>query len=509
MRGAAGLSPSFAAIHNQPRTDRATRRVRKTSGMGKNNQQRRAAKRKARAATADRPTPVRPAGSVASDEPGTSGGVGGHSGHQFPLGHPAPPSQHAQAVELVKAVAAAVGNAEALDDAVRDLVVFAGTGGRGDPALTTRLATALLLERVAALYENGWQPADIMHVARARLGNRFTAPMAGLLVQQALQQRAPARAPQYWLDQLSALTDKPLVGLSPHTDWTIDQEWGRANAWDVWHDLATLMRHLLDSYPMHRIGPTPSQWPTRRASPAKAPTAPAPAAGHDPKKLATIRALLAKAEATEYAEEADAFTAKAQDLMTRYAIDEALVAEADTDVLSRRVHIDNPYAAAKAQLLATVGRVNRVKAIWDDEHAVATVVGSPVDLELAEMLFTSLLVQATRAMTEAGAVTSAGHRLDRRPSFRRAFLLAYADRIGERLMDAGRHAEQEETQRRGSGLLPVLARRSAAVEREFEKLFPDSRQSRSVRVDARGWEAGRAAADRAVLARGQVAEGQR
>jgi hypothetical protein len=472
--------------------------------MGINNQQRRAAKRKARAAATHRPPPGRPS---ASDDPVTAGGPGFAPGRLFPVGESAAePSPHAQAVELVKAVAAAVGNAETLDDAVRDLVVFAGTGGRSDPMSTTRLATALLLDRVAALYENGWQPADIMHVARARLGNRFVTPLAGLLVQQALQERAPTRAPQDWLDQLSALTEVPLPGLSPRPGWTIAAEWGRVNAWDLWHDLATLIRHLLDSYPMHRIGATPSQWPTRRAAPrSPGPAAPATlAGGHDPKKLATIRALLAKAEATEYAEEADAFTAKAQDLMTRYAIDEALVAETDSDVQSRRVHIDNPYAAAKAQLLATVGRVNRVKAIWDDEHAVATVVGSPVDLELAEMLFTSLLVQATRAMTEAGAVTNAGHRLDRRPSFRRAFLLAYADRIGERLMDAGRHAEQEETQRRGSELLPVLARRSAAVEREFEKLFPDSRQSRSVRVDARGWDAGRAAADRAVLARGQV-----
>lgn len=193
--------------------------------------------------------------------------------------------------------------------------------------------------------------------------------------------------------------------------------------------------------------------------------------------------------------------------MTRYAIDEALLADtAGIEVRTRRVHIENPYAAAKAQLLATVSRVNRVKAIWDDEHAIVTVVGLPVDLDLAEMLFTSLLVQATRAMTEAGAVTSAGHRLDRSPAFRRGFLLSYADRIGERLTEAGVHAQQQETQRRGSDLLPVLARRSAAVEKEFARIFPDTRPSKATRVDARGWHAGRAAADRAVLAKGQVGE---
>lgn len=474
--------------------------------MGKNNQQRRAAKRKARAAATHRPAPT---GRV---DRSAAGGSGADPDQRFPLGDSAPPSTVEQAGRLVQAAADAVGDADALDDAVRDLVVFAGTGGRARPTLTADLATALLLERLAALYESGWQPADVIHVVRARLGNRFTAPVAGLVIQQALGQRAPERAPQDWLDQLSVLNDAPLAGLSQRDPWTILDEWGRADAWDSWHDVAAVLRHFLDSHPMRRIAPPPSSWPDRRAADRPGRSAAGversvAAAEHDPKKLATIRALLAKAEATEYAEEADAFTGKAQDLMTRYAIDEALLADtAGIEVRTRRVHIDNPYAAAKAQLLATVSGVNRVKAIWDDEHAIVTVVGLPVDLDLAEMLFTSLLVQATRAMTEAGAVTSGGHRLDRSPSFRRGFLLSYADRIGERLTEAGVHAQQEETQRRGGDLLPVLARRSAAVEQEFARIFPDTRPSKVTRVDARGWHAGRAAADRAVLARGQVEE---
>ena len=401
---------------------------------------------------------------------------------------------------------------------MRDLIVFAGTTGRGDDLLLARSATALMMERLAASYELGWQPADVVHVARARLGSRFVGPIGALLVQQALQERAPARAPQFWVDQLSALTDAPLDGLTAVPGWTVVQ-WGHGNAWDLWHDVATLLRHQADKRAMSRINPPPSAWPARRASPtaaspaARSPTAGADARGRaarpgsavDAKKLATIRALLSKAEATEFTEEADAFTAKAQDLMTRYAIDEALLADAadGVDVRSRRVHIDNPYAAAKAHLLAGVGRVNRVKAIWDDEHGIATVVGLPVDLDLTEMLFTSLLVQATRSMTEAGAVTQGGHRLDRSPSFRRAFLLAFATRIGERLTEAGAHAEQEESAHRGN-VLPVLARRSAAVEREFETLFPDAVESRARRVDPRGWHAGRSAADRAVFAKGQL-----
>src|SRR5690349_24678935 len=44
----------------------------------------------------------------------------------------------------------------------------------------------------------------------------------------------------------------------------------------------------------------------------------------DAKVLDRVRALLAKAESTSYEEEADAFTAKAHQLMSRYAIDAAL-----------------------------------------------------------------------------------------------------------------------------------------------------------------------------------------
>ena len=461
--------------------------------MGKSNQQRRVEKRKARAATAqpaaDRPSST--AGPAAAEQTGPA------------VADPSPaPSIAGQAAALVQAAADSAGNPDALDDAVRDLVVFAGTTGSDQPDLPATLVTARLMDRVGTLYEHGWQPADVLHRTRSDLGNRFVGPVAALVLQQALTQRAPDRAPQEWVDQLAVLTDEPLAGQLPRPSWSVAAEWGRVNAWDLWHDLATLIRFFADRRPMQRIVPPPSSWPLRRA-PAWAPRADPAAAPHDERKLATIRALLAKAEATEFLEEADAFTTKAQDLMTRYAIDEALLAHTD-DVRTSRVHIDNPYATAKAQLLATVGQVNRVKAIWDEEHGIATVVGLPVDLELAELLFTSLLVQATRAMTEAGAVTSGGHRLDRSPSFRRAFLLSYADRIGERLVHAGRRAEQEETERRGSELLPVLARQSAAVEREFARLFPDTRQSRATRVDARGWEAGRAAADRAVLARGQV-----
>jgi hypothetical protein len=179
---------------------------------------------------------------------------------------------------------------------------------------------------------------------------------------------------------------------------------------------------------------------------------------------------------------------------------------------ARRVHIDNPYAQAKVQLLSTVGVVNRVRVVWDDHHGMATMVGMAVDLELVEMLFTSLLVQATRALTEVGNkdTSTSGYRSgrpNRSPSFRRAFLLAYANRIGERLRAAGENATAQASSSHGAELVPVLARRTKEVDSEFDRLFPRTESIGAKRVDARGWHAGRAAADRAVFTAGQVTNG--
>ena len=52
-----------------------------------------------------------------------------------------------------------------------------------------------------------------------------------------------------------------------------------------------------------------------------------------------------------------------------------------------------------------------------------------------------------------------------------------------------------------------LAAMVLAVAPTFDRLFPQTREMRSKRVDARGWHAGRAAADRAVFAAAQVEGG--
>ncbi|TGA83262.1 DUF2786 domain-containing protein, partial [Streptomyces sp. MZ04] len=221
--------------------------------------------------------------------------------------------------------------------------------------------------------------------------------------------------------------------------------------------------------------------------------------GHDePRILTRIRALLAKAEATGFPEEAEALTAKAQELMARHTIDEALLASrtrAKDTPGACRIGVDAPYETAKAILLDAVATANHCRAVWNEAYGFSTVVGFEADLEVVELLHTSLLLQGTTAMAKAEAGQRAGGR-KRTKTFRQAFLLAYAHRLGARLAATAEHVTEEAPE--AGELLPVLAARDVAVTESAERMFPETTSARVRGVsDAEGWHSGVAAADEA------------
>ncbi|SDT70314.1 DUF2786 domain-containing protein [Jiangella sp. DSM 45060] len=218
------------------------------------------------------------------------------------------------------------------------------------------------------------------------------------------------------------------------------------------------------------------------------------------KVLGRVRALLAKAESTPYPEEAEALSAKAQELMSRYAIEEALAdavtPERRTAVASaRRIWLDAPYLGPKTLLVAEVGSANHCRTVSSEKLGFVTVLGTGLDLDVVEVLSTSLLVQAARAMLATGSqYTHLG--TSRTRSFRHSFLLSYATRIGERLRDTAAQTAAAAS----TDLVPVFADRTRAVDTLFESLFSTATVRRSFSAgNAAGWGAGRSAADRAVL----------
>jgi hypothetical protein len=214
--------------------------------------------------------------------------------------------------------------------------------------------------------------------------------------------------------------------------------------------------------------------------------------------------LLAKAESTEFPAEAEALTARAQELMARHSIDYALLAAqsgSKQEPVGRRLPVDNPYADPKAVLLSVVAGANRCRAVFDPRLGLSTVLGFAGDLDTVELMFTSLLVQATAAMVAEGSHRDAGGR-SRTRSFRASFLAAYAQRIGERLAEATDAAVQDvaaQASSSGTDLVPVLAARGQAVDDATEEMFPEVTHHYSRINNDQGWLSGRAAADLAAL----------
>ncbi|MGH9093190.1 MAG: DUF2786 domain-containing protein, partial [Acidimicrobiales bacterium] len=215
--------------------------------------------------------------------------------------------------------------------------------------------------------------------------------------------------------------------------------------------------------------------------------------------LEKARHLLSKAESTTFPDEAEALTAKAQELLARYSIDRAAVEGSDRAQRrpggsTRRIWVDDPYVIAKAQLLHVVASANRCRSVIMESIGLATVAGHEDDLATVELLFTSLLVQATTQMTAAGARRDPSGR-SRTRSFRQSFLVAFAIRIGQRLREVEEASMSAGEAAHGGALLPVLASRAAAADELIHELFPEMDHRGSHASDAEGWAAGTLAAE--------------
>lgn len=363
------------------------------------------------------------------------------------------------------------------------------------------LGAQALLDELSRAYERGWQPADVLHVT-ARSGDLSDVPLgAAAVLFDAHRSRAEHRAPDGWLRQIRSVADRhpPLAALATRIP---PGDRGPLFGAALQHALPEVTRFQVTGLaftwkylPRFTVlAPPPSRWPSLR-------TADDTGGAPDPRILDRIRGLLSKAESTDFPEEAETLTAKAQELVTRYAVSAALLAGGDdaSGIRGVRLHLDNPYAREKVLLLTAIGSANRARTVWFAKLGIATVVGGDVELRQIEVLFESLLVQATRAMTAAGTGGRAGGGAT---AFRRAFLAGYADRIGERLREADARATVDaaaDAHMPVTTLAPILARRSEAVDDEFRRLFPATRSTRTRTVDAEGWHAGRDAAENACL----------
>jgi hypothetical protein len=368
-----------------------------------------------------------------------------------------------------------------------------------DPALTIALQDAC-----AALWRGGWQPVELHRVVTRR-GHPAHADLVTDAAADYLRKFPRAAVDERWLAQADALgadvwwTDTTSYVGEITTRWRLD----RVAALDAILSVLAILRRLR---PIDMLVPPPGTAPTLGRSGDSA----AGSRRVDARLLDRVRALLFKAEATTYPAEAEAYTAKAQELVARHSIDGALlVASAGSAAVvpfARRIGIDHPYENEKAALLDAVAVANRCHAVWSPEYGFATLFGFEADIDAVDLLYTSLLVQAQRALSQAEPPGGKAGRTRLR-AYRPSFLAAFAVRIGERLAGAAAAALAEATRNPAAGgtaqpvdLLPILHSRDEEVREAMRKAFPRTVRARGSRVDSHeGWHSGRAAADRATL----------
>ena len=373
-------------------------------------------------------------------------------------------------------------------------------GGAPGVQVVNRTLFTTLLRDVKQTWERGWQPAELVRMARRDHTARHGRLMADAIAAK-MREYAAATVDPRWQAQIAAL--------EAQVWWDHDDHY--VDALSQQHDLdrAAAIDHLLDLiYLLRILPPIEPTGPVPGAAPQVWQTTPRREADVDQRMLDRVRALLAKAESTDFPEEAETYTAKAQQLMARYSIDHALLA-AGAGGHDKPHHTANWHRQSLrgAQIAAVAGgrRGQPVPCgVVTKRFGMTTVVGFPADLDSTELLFTSLLVQATKAMTAQNPRPDRYGRNNIR-SFRQSFLTAYALRIGERLSNAteevGREmATEMAASAGGSNLLPVLAARNDAVEETFAAQFPELTSHSMTISNREGWASGRAAADRAASA---------
>lgn len=225
------------------------------------------------------------------------------------------------------------------------------------------------------------------------------------------------------------------------------------------------------------------------------------------KWLDRIQALLAKAESTEFPDEAESLISKAQSLMRQHAIDEAMLgADRAEDVVSETFIIEGSYLKAKVQILHSVASNNNVKLVLEHKHKGAKyqsvyMIGFQSDITNVQAMYTSMVIYSSREMLKAPQV---GHG----KSFRNSFLLAFASTLNRRLRESNEVVDEQVVSSGGSAL--VLVDRSNVVNDKMRELFPRLRSSSGSRAtSSAGYSAGREAGNRVSLNSGVSAGSSR
>lgn len=230
---------------------------------------------------------------------------------------------------------------------------------------------------------------------------------------------------------------------------------------------------------------------------------------------ATIRKLLAKAESSEHEAEASVFRNKALELMTRYSIDEAMIADVTVEesIVSETIELGT-YAANKRGMLITVARAFgcHVRRPLYKNKKLYEVVGFKSDVDMVIMLTNSLVIQLD---TQLLGVTDWYSTKAARTSFAYAWCDTVGNRVTEHYRAATAEAEAEGQAADGptvKGVALVLADRNERVEQGFEEKYgsrPRYTTCYATVSNGSASSAGRAAGNKANIGQSGLGSGSR
>ncbi|WP_431959388.1 DUF2786 domain-containing protein [Actinacidiphila sp. bgisy160] len=211
--------------------------------------------------------------------------------------------------------------------------------------------------------------------------------------------------------------------------------------------------------------------------------------------LNRARALLAKAQATTFPAEAEALTAKAAEILSKYGLDAAALHNTGVrpDVPEDEiVTITAAWSQELARLLYYVAEAYGCRPIMLSREttmgangkkvtaARVHLVGFRADVERAKIMHASLQMQMISAANREGFSGKNAR------SLKRAWMLGYIATVEGRLREIERRAKAQASAAYGGmpdsgrpGADLVLAERASLVRRRFNELFPRTRNARS------------------------------
>lgn len=225
-------------------------------------------------------------------------------------------------------------------------------------------------------------------------------------------------------------------------------------------------------------------------------------------RITTVQALLAKAESTQFEEERNALLAKAQELITRYGIEDAqlrMAGRRDETVQMKTIYMSGSYAKSHVLLACAISREVgcRVYFTPGKKPIKMTMAGFAEDLSMFEVLFTSLLMQVTRDRN----TWAAQDRAERRFAAQRSFILGFATTVSARLAEARRRAEEEAVVRT-TGVELALRTRDTELD-DFMEAQGVKPGRRPANVQRQGVLAGQAAGRVADIGSTRLEDGRR